>query len=171
MLFRSYTDVGVTGGTSFSGIRLAISRSGGQFSIYDNPDPYFSMWARTAGAKVLTGDFNRDGATDIAITGAPGWASVPVATSLGNGTFAVSNVQNPQFAGWASLPGVRAIVGDFNGDGYSDIALTGGVGWGTIVVGLGIGAGFFAPTTWAVHRFPGWATDTSATVFTGQLNY
>lgn len=166
-----YTDLAVLGGTSFTSIRVALSRGGGQFALYETFDPYVGTWGRMPGVKILTGDFNRDGATDIALTGVAGWQSIPVATATGNGLFAITNVQNPQFATWASQPGARAIVGDFNGDGYSDIALVGGAGWGSIPVGLGIGSGFFAVTNQAVKRFPAWASDTSAAVLTGKVNY
>jgi hypothetical protein len=40
---------------------------------------------------VLTGDFNGDGRTDIALTGVAGWVSVPVAFSNGDGTWRVTN--------------------------------------------------------------------------------
>ncbi|GAA0391774.1 hypothetical protein Acor_18130 [Acrocarpospora corrugata] len=38
------------------------------------------------------------------------------------------------FAGWAALPGVKAVGGDFNGDGASDVAVTGGAGWFSVPV-------------------------------------
>jgi hypothetical protein len=41
--------------------------------------------------QVLTGDFSGDGRTDIALTGAAGWATIHVATSNGDGSFTVTN--------------------------------------------------------------------------------
>ena len=52
------------------------------------------------------------------------------------------------------LSGTRAIVGDFNGDGYSDIAFLGPAG----------------STSIPVPRFSGWASDTRASAFTGRVN-
>ena len=51
--------------------------------------------AATPGVQVLTGDFNGDGRTDIALTGVAGWASIPVALSNGDGTFQVVNRLDP----------------------------------------------------------------------------
>ena len=39
----------------------------------------WSLGAAEPNVKVLTGDFNGDGRTDIALTGGAGWASVPMA--------------------------------------------------------------------------------------------
>lgn len=77
----------------------------------------------------LTGDFNKDGFMDLALVGGPGWNTIPVAYSQGNGTFLINNIFVGAFGGWANTPGVKAVVGDFNHDGYSDIALTGVSGW------------------------------------------
>ena len=49
----------------------------------------FSTWAQ--GAKVAAGDFNNGGRHDIALTGGPGWWTVPVGFSNGDGTFRVTN--------------------------------------------------------------------------------
>ena len=48
----------------------------------------------------------------------------------------MENLSAPDFAGWAQAPGVKVLTGDFNGDGSTDIALTGAVGWDMIPVGL-----------------------------------
>jgi hypothetical protein len=53
-------------------------------------------------ATKLTGDFNGDGQTDIALTGPSGWNTLPVAFSNGNGSFNVTNTFIGEFASWAS---------------------------------------------------------------------
>jgi hypothetical protein len=71
----------------------------------------FAGFAATPGVQVLTGDFNGDGRTGIALTGVAGWTSIRVALSNGDGTFQVLNVTDQQvaeFAGFAALPGVTA---------------------------------------------------------------
>ena len=84
----------------------------------------------------LVGDFNRDGRSDVALAGVPG---IPVAYSKGDGTFEevssdTSDANVRGFAGWSRSPGVSHLVGDFDGNGSSDIALVGGKNWRTIPV-------------------------------------
>ena len=167
-----FTDLAVVGGV-YGAIRLAMNHGGGQFVMSDFSQalPDFSVWASTPGVQILAGDFNNDGATDIALTGVPGWGSIPVAFSSGNPNFVVTNMPIGAFPGLASQTHVRAVVGDFNGDGFSDIALVGGAGWTSIPVALNVGNGYFIPIFGVpTPLFPSWATDPSATVMTGQVN-
>jgi len=163
------TDLALVGG-DWGSIRVAMSIGGGQFGGYDELLPGFPDWARAPGVKVLTGDFNGDGATDIALVGGPGWATIPVATSYANPGFLVTNLPCGQINGLASMSYVRAVVGDFNGDHIDDIALVGGVGWTSIPLALGFGNGVFIPVVLPTQRFPAWATDPSASVFAGHDN-
>jgi hypothetical protein len=39
----------------------------------------------------VAGDLNRDGRADIALTGGPGWNTLPVGFSRGDGSFRVTN--------------------------------------------------------------------------------
>jgi hypothetical protein len=43
----------------------------------------------------------------IALTGVPGWGSIPFAASNGDGTFKVTNDYVPNFPAWAALPGAQ----------------------------------------------------------------
>ena len=92
--------------------------------------------------KLLTGDFNGDCTTDSALTGPSGWGSVPMLLSINGSSFNVVNAPVADFATWSAASGAISLVGDFNGGGASDIALTGVVGWNTMPVALGTGAGF-----------------------------
>jgi hypothetical protein len=73
---------------------------------------------RGRGVRVVTGDFNGNGRTDIALVRqTPGWGSIPVAFSNGDGTWAITNGPAVPFIGgdeWASGPGVRVVTGDFH---------------------------------------------------------
>ncbi len=95
------------------------------------------------GALKLVGDFNNDRKTDIALTAVSGWGSIPVAFSNGDGSFNVTNQASATFASLASSRGVVKLTGDFDGDGDTDIALTGGPGFTGIPVALSDGNGSF----------------------------
>ncbi len=112
------------------------------------------------GVRLIPGDFNGNGLTDIALVRqTPGWGSIPVAFANGDGTWKITNGQAPEFIGgdsWSSVPGVRLIPGDFNGNGLTDIALVRQTpGWGSIPVAFANGDGTWNITTRAgagVHR-------------------
>src|SRR5262245_29685116 len=89
----------------------------GSFAVTSIPIANFAGWAATTNAKLPVGDFNGDGKTDVAITGASGWNNLPVAFSNGDGTFNVTNAAVANFPGWAATTNANILVGDFNGDG------------------------------------------------------
>ena len=70
-----------SGGGSGSHAHRALAGIGGQFAI----------WAQAPGVKVVSGDVNHDGRADLMLTGGPGWNTLPVGFSRGNGTFRVTN--------------------------------------------------------------------------------
>ena len=166
-----FTDVALTGPTGWGSIPVAFSNGNGDFTVTNAGVASFPIWATTPSAKLFTGDFNGDGRTDIALIGVSGWASIPVALSNGNGSFTVVNGGvGAYFGNWASTSGVKIVSGDFNGDGFTDFALTGAAGWGSIPLALSNGNGTFSITNFAVPNFPVWAQAYGATIHVGDFN-
>jgi len=82
---------------------------------------------------VVTGDFNGDGRTDLAVAN-NGSSDVTVLVNNGDGTFAISTTP------FAGLKPVALGVGDFNGDGRLDLAVVdNGSNQVSILIGNGLG--------------------------------
>jgi hypothetical protein len=89
-LSTGYTDYGSLGQYSISG---SISNPNGSFTVTNQPIGDFASWAaNNPNVRVLTGDFNGDGKTDVSLVNqSAGWNTLPVAFSQGNGNFSVTN--------------------------------------------------------------------------------
>jgi hypothetical protein len=158
-----YADIAFVGGPGWGSFPVAYSAgntiSPGTFWATNNADGGFNGYIASSNglAKVVAGDFNGDGYSDLALvgllsSGAPAQYIV-VSLSVGDGTFVTGEYQNfaayngmadtSDFNAWASQPGVQAVAGDFNGDGLSDIALMrsgqGANHWGSIPIAFGNG--------------------------------
>jgi hypothetical protein len=95
---------------------------------------------------VVVGDFNADGKADLAAT-KPGFDNVEILLGSGDGDFAIAPT-SPEAAG--NVPR-EVVVGDFNGDNQSDLAVAnqGDAAGGDVTILLGAGGGDFsaAPTS------------------------
>jgi hypothetical protein len=168
------SDILLTGGAGWNTLPVARSRTDGTFTITNAYVGDFGAWAANPAAVKLTGDFDGNGWTDVALTGVPGWGSVPIAFANGDGTFHVTNDYIGEFATWAASSGVVPIAGDLNADGYTDIALTGHPGWATLPVALSMGPGpflgrFIVYNT-PIADFAAWAANPAAVKLAGDFN-
>ena len=156
------TDLALAGGTGSNGVPVALSNGNATFNIVNAASPLFASWATGPGVHIITGDFTGNGRTDIALIGATGWTSIPMALSNGDGTFTITNNSSPLFASWAAGPGVHIITGDFTGNGRTDIALIGVAGWTSIPMALSNGDGTFTITNNSSPLFASWASQPGA---------
>jgi hypothetical protein len=164
------SDIALVGGDDWTTVPVAFSRGDGTFTVTNRPIGEFAVWANAPGVKIVTGDVNGDGRTDIVLTGGPGWWTIPVAFSNGDGTFNVSNQYDPSIPGLAQVAGAQVVAGDVNGDGRADLILTGGAGWSTIPVAFSNGNGTFNVTNALVDFFPGWAQNPYARASATDVN-
>jgi len=130
----------------------------------------FNRWSARRGVRVLSGDFNGDGKEDVALIGGPNWRSIPVAHSFGHGEWSVTNCGVEDMNRWIDVAGARPLVGDFDGDGRDDIALTGGMGWQSIPIAFAEGSGCFRVSNAAVDDFPGWAATSNVQSVVGDFD-
>ncbi len=144
------SDIALTGGfvpctnsAPWSTLPVAFSNGDGNFTTTNAVITNFATYATQAGARPVMGDFDGDGRWDVALTGAPGWSTVPVAFSNGDGSFRVTNSGVQGFPTYAQQTGFQPVVGDFDGDGRWDIALIGGSNWISIPVAFSNGDGTF----------------------------
>ncbi len=86
-------------------------------------DYYFNVGVGKRDDWLVVGDSNTTQIT------AYGQDVVPPYNTIHSRTYSVGD-----FERWAALPGVKAAGGDFDGDGLSDAALTGGAGWSSLPV-------------------------------------
>ena len=100
----------------WASIPVAFANGDGTWNITNGPAPNFvPEWAHLPGVRLVPGDFNGNGLTDIALVRqTPGWASIPVAFANGDGTWNITNGPAPNFIpDWAHLPGVQLIPGTY----------------------------------------------------------
>jgi FG-GAP-like repeat/Trypsin len=163
------TDIALLGGSGWTTIPIALSQADGSFAVTNLSTPDIPALARAPGAYAVGGDFDADGDGDIALLGGNGWNTIPVASSNRNGTFTRTNAAVSNFPGWSRLPGAKAAVGDFDGDGDADIALSGAAGWTSIAVAWSKRSGEFTASNTSVARFPSW-TETADTLVAGDFD-
>jgi len=165
-------DIVLAGGPGWTTMPVAFSNGNGSFNVTNGTADFMNGTTFGApGVLAFPGDFNLDGRTDIAFTGGSNWVTMPIFISRGDGTFGISFPEVFDFPGWSSTPGVKRLVGDFDGDGRSDVALVGIGGWGSIPVALADGLGGFRRVNMVDQpNFPPWSATAGVTPLVGDFN-
>jgi hypothetical protein len=149
-------DIALTGVPGWTSVPVAFSDGAGGFFVTNQLASSFAFASMLAPEKV-TGDFNGDGLTDIALR--PNDTTISIAYSDGNGTF---NFSTPSIGTFGrdvfTSPQAMLLKGDFNGDGRTDLALTGPLGWLTIPLATA-GNGSFTMTNGWVGDFGTWGSE------------
>jgi hypothetical protein len=103
-----------------SGISVTLGNGDGTFQ----PPTFYSTGNATDPVFIVEGDFNQDGIPDLAVAN-NATSTVSVFLGMGNGTFGTPNTYNVGNPNLNPVAFPTAIaVGDFNGDGYPDLAVT-----------------------------------------------
>ena len=155
------------GGSSL--VRVGFSLGDGTFTVTGgfNLGSNFQDVA-AAGARLLSGDLNGDGRDDLILLGGSS-SSVPMAFSNGNGTFAVWSTPSV-LASWGTMSDTKIAVGDFNGDGRDDVAVTGGGGWTDIRVAFQTVTADFTTSQFPIPNFSNWSRTSGVRMVSGDYN-
>jgi surface antigen len=161
-------DVLMKGGPGWDTTPVFFSAGNGSFTFANEESPGGDVFDYT-GAQTFIGDFNGDGKADVMVRGVAGWDTTPIFFSNGDGTFSFSNPEDPTGTLF-NLAGVEVYLGDFNGDGKTDVMIKGHAGWDTTPIFFSNGDGTFTfsnekdPTT-DIFNLPGVST------FIGDFNH
>jgi hypothetical protein len=151
------SDVLVRGVSGWDTTPVFFSNGDGSLTFSNDADPTKTIF-NAAGSQAFVGDFDGDGKTDVLVKGVSGWDTTPVFFSNGNGTFRFSNALDPTKSLF-NLAGADTLLGDFNGDGKTDVIIRGVPGWDTTLVFFSNGDGTFRYSN---------AADPTKTVFNAQ---
>lgn len=170
------TDIALVRLKGWNSIPIVFSRGDGQWSFTNkNVLGNFTKLAMERGVEIITGDFNGNGRTDIAlIKRSRGWSTIPIAFANGDGSWTVTNEDiGESFASKIATYGVKVVTGDFNGNGKTDIALVKVVspGWNTIPIAFALENGKWNLTNGFVGNFGlNFATEGGVKVITGDFD-
>jgi len=148
-------------------VTLARSQGNGAFTSstldlsYNFP---FKQSAAGPGTTLMSGDFDGDALDDLAVIGG---SPTRVAIAFSNSATFDIEEDGSGIGLWVTTPGAKSVVGDFDGDGLDDIAVTGGSGWTDIRVGFSLGYGGFRLAQFPGANFPAWSRTTGVRMVSG----
>lgn len=152
----------------WNSIPLYFGQVFGLFEVHNIDNPPYKNWINDYSTSKLVGDFNKDKKTDIALW-REGWNSTPVYFSKGDGSFNVTNIDHVYSFNWINDSKTEKMVGDFNGDERSDIALCRS-GWQSIPVYFSKGDGSFNVKNVDTPQYKNWINDMSAFKMVGYFD-
>ena len=149
-------------GTSQLGLWVGISDGTQQFNTSQ-----WATWDTYQEMKVLAGDFNGDGMTDVMKFDVPssGTSRLGLWVGISDGT----QFNTSQWAAWDTYQEMKVLAGDFNGDGMTDVMKFDvppiQISWGGAWVGVSDGSQQFNTSQWAT-----WDTYQEMKVLAGDFN-
>ncbi len=107
-------EIALVGHVGWTTIPFALGNIAGTFQTGASPDQGLHAYYQT-GVQAASGDFNADGADDIALIGGSGWSTMPIAFNLGVFGFWTSTNKgetsgDTSFAAHASQSGARVVT-------------------------------------------------------------
>ncbi|WP_100793535.1 FG-GAP-like repeat-containing protein [Nannocystis exedens] len=164
------TDLALLGDESADRIAVALSRGDGGFELAEHTGDEFPVWAAAPGVRTIAGDFDGDGTTDLALAGDRREPSLPLALSRGDGSFDVVRRPARSFATAAAAADAVVLPGDFDGDGTTDLAVTGPAGWKSLPAALSNGDGSFTFADSPTAALGDWAEEAGTRVLPGDFD-
>jgi hypothetical protein len=156
-------DVPSSGTNCYLGLWVGLS-DGAKFTNAGR----WAVWCTYKDMKVLPGDFNGDGKTDVMKFDVPS-SGTNCNLGLWVGLSSGSSFNTSQWATWCTYKDMKVLAGDFNGDGKTDVMKFDVPSSGTscssgLWVGLSTGSGFNT-SQWAT-----WCMNTDVKVLAGDFN-
>jgi hypothetical protein len=114
-----------------------LRSTGSGFSVVQRYDSNMPSWQMKPGDRHYVGDFNGDGKEDFWVFNGTNW-SIPYLGMLKSNGSNLSMVKryDSNMPSWQMKPGDRHYVGDFNGDGKSDLYVFNGDNWSMAYLGM-----------------------------------
>lgn len=117
---------------------LGMLRSSGYgLSVVRRYDSGLPGWTMRPGDRFHVGDFNADGAEDLWVFNGGEWVFPYLGMLRSNGTsLSMSHRYDEVLPGWTMRPGDQHFIGDFDGDGNSDLYVFNGSDWAFPYLGM-----------------------------------
>ncbi len=131
-------DLFVFNGTDWSKRWVGMfSSTGTGFKFVKLYEDWLPSWQMGSNDKHYVGDFNGDGKADLMVFNGTNWSNrwFGMFKSTGSGLEQTALYQN-SLPGWNMAKGDQHFVGDFDGDGKSDVYVFNGSDWNTSYLGM-----------------------------------
>ncbi len=152
-------DLVVFNGSDWSSPYFGLLRSNGtSFTVIKRYDKTFAGWQMRKGDQFYVGDFTGDGKDDLFVWNGGDWSIRYLAMMRSNGSsYTMVKRYDNTLPGWQMAKGDQHYVGDFDGNGRSDLYVFNGSDWNKAYLGMVRSNGSSLSTT---RRYdgnaPGW---------------